>query len=227
MCCTASASCGHIIADSAPLAVVTSRDSDAAYPTGCPLWDVDALSAAAADREDAGDAGCDASGDDPALIIYTSGTTGTAKGALLVARQSRRERADAHARVADIGGDRYLAVLPLFHVHGLGNGVHCWLISGCMMRLLERFDHRTAPAELLDFRPTLFFGVPTIYVRLLDPAVVAAEQAREIGTAARLFVSGSAPLPAHVHAAFRDAIRAHDSRAVWHERGVDDHEQSL
>ena len=46
------------------------------------------------------------------------------------------------------------------------------------------------------------FGVPTIYVRLLDPSVVSDEQARAIGAAARLFVSGSAPLPAHVHEAF-------------------------
>ncbi len=71
--------------------------------------------------------------------------------------------------------DRFLLALPLFHVHGLGNGLHCWLISGCRMRLLERFEHQTAAATLLDFRPTLFFGVPTVYVRLLglDPAMPA------------------------------------------------------
>jgi malonyl-CoA/methylmalonyl-CoA synthetase len=63
------------------------------------------------------------------------------------------------------------------------------------MRLLERFDHQSAVAEFLDFRPTLFFGVPTIYVRLLDTPH---DQAREIGSFMRLFVSGSAPLPAQV-----------------------------
>jgi malonyl-CoA/methylmalonyl-CoA synthetase len=63
------------------------------------------------------------------------------------------------------------------------------------MRLLERFDHRTAAAEFLDFQPTLFFGVPTVYVRLLG---FDADTARRIGGAARLFVSGSAPLPAEV-----------------------------
>jgi malonyl-CoA/methylmalonyl-CoA synthetase len=74
-------------------------------------------------------------------------------------------------------------------------------MSGCRMRLLERFDHRTATAELLDFRPTLFFGVPTVYVRLLDTP---AEAAQPIGAGARLFVSGSAPLPPHVLERFRD-----------------------
>jgi malonyl-CoA/methylmalonyl-CoA synthetase len=63
------------------------------------------------------------------------------------------------------------------------------------MRLLERFEHQKAAAEFLDFRTTLFFGVPTIYVRLLD---LGEAQAVEIGRTMRLFVSGSAPLPVQV-----------------------------
>ena len=56
---------------------------------------------------------------------------------------------------------------------------------------------------MLAFRPTLVFGVPTVYIRLLDPATVSDDDARTLGSNARLFVSGSAPLPAHVHEAFR------------------------
>jgi malonyl-CoA/methylmalonyl-CoA synthetase len=67
--------------------------------------------------------------------------------------------------------------------------------------LLERFEHKTAAATFLDFKPTLFFGVPTVYVRLLETA---AATAREIGGRMRLFVSGSAPLPAQVLEEFRD-----------------------
>ena len=193
----------HVIADSEPLAVVTSGDSDVAYPSGRPLWDVDALSLAAVDRREAVAPAARVSGEDPALIIYTSGTTGTAKGAVL-SHDNLAANGVTLATAWQISDhDRYLAALPLFHVHGLGNGVHCWLIAGCTMRLVERFDHRTAAGEFLDFRPTLFFGVPTIYVRLLDTKVVTPDQARGIGTGARLFVSGSAPLPSHVHAAFR------------------------
>jgi malonyl-CoA/methylmalonyl-CoA synthetase len=96
--------------------------------------------------------------------------------------------------------DRFLLTLPLFHVHALGNGLHCWLMSGCRMRLLERFEHQTAVAQFLDFKPTLFFGVPTMYVRLLETPL---ETAREIGTRMRLFVSGSAPLAAQVLEDFR------------------------
>jgi malonyl-CoA/methylmalonyl-CoA synthetase len=68
------------------------------------------------------------------------------------------------------------------------------------MRLLERFEHQKAAREFLDFQTTLFFGVPTIYVRLLD---LPATEAREIGRSMRLFVSGSAPLPAQVLEDFR------------------------
>jgi malonyl-CoA/methylmalonyl-CoA synthetase len=93
-----------------------------------------------------------------------------------------------------------LLPLPLFHVHGLGNGLHCWLAGGFCMRLLERFNHQTAAAQFLDFQPTLFFGVPAMYVRLLDTPE---PEAREIGIRMRLFVSGSAPLPAQVLEEFR------------------------
>jgi malonyl-CoA/methylmalonyl-CoA synthetase len=69
------------------------------------------------------------------------------------------------------------------------------------MRLVERFDIAQATTWFTEFTPTLFFGVPTIYVRLLElPSGVA----RDIGRRMRLFVCGSAPLPAHVLTAFRE-----------------------
>jgi malonyl-CoA/methylmalonyl-CoA synthetase len=43
--------------------------------------------------------------------------------------------------------------------------------------------------------------VPTVYVRLLE---LSADEARAIGARMRLFVSGSAPLPAHVFEQFRE-----------------------
>jgi malonyl-CoA/methylmalonyl-CoA synthetase len=140
-------------------------------------------------------------GDTPAAIIYTSGTTGASKGAVLTHNNFLANTVNLVAcwRITDL--DRFLLALPLFHIHALGNGLHCWLLSGCHMRLLERFDHRTATAELLDFKPTLFFGVPTVYVRLLETPP---DDARAIGAEMRLCVSGSAPLPAEVLNSFRE-----------------------
>jgi malonyl-CoA/methylmalonyl-CoA synthetase len=139
-------------------------------------------------------------GDTPAAIIYTSGTTGASKGAVLTHNNFMANAVSLTTCWQITDRDRFLLALPLFHIHALGNGLHTWLVSGCRMRLLERFDHRTAAAELLDFQPTLFFGVPTIYVRLLDTP---RDAARAIGERMRLFVSGSAPLPAQVLEEFR------------------------
>lgn len=177
----------HIVADAAPRLFITAGDLPALEearmnaPRERPAAHVDGATTAA--------------------IVYTSGTTGAAKGAMLTHDNFATNALNLVAAWQITSADRLLLALPLFHVHALGNGIHCWLISGCRMRLLERFDHRAAAGEFLDDRPTLFFGVPTIYVRMLefDPVV-----ARQIGASMRLFVSGSAPLPADVFARFRE-----------------------
>ena len=190
----------HIIADAAPKLVVTTPASFAVFPGDASLVDVDVLSneartAAPRLERPALD------GDAPAAIVYTSGTTGRSKGAVL---SHNNFAANASALVTCwriTSDDRYLAALPLFHVHGLGNGICSWLVSGCTMRLVERFEAGRAQEWFEQFRPTLFFGVPTIYVRLLE---LAPDVAGNIGRTMRLFVSGSAPLPAHVLEAFRE-----------------------
>ncbi|MFM2123626.1 MAG: Long-chain-fatty-acid--CoA ligase [Acidobacteriota bacterium] len=138
--------------------------------------------------------------DTPAALVYTSGTTGVSKGAVLTHDNFHFNGSTLVQEWRITAADRFLLALPLFHVHALGNGIHCWLLSGCRMRLLERFEHEKATATFLDFQPTLFFGVPTVYVRLLETPP---DAAREIGQRMRLFVSGSAPLPAQVLEDFR------------------------
>jgi malonyl-CoA/methylmalonyl-CoA synthetase len=180
----------HIVADAEPKAIVSQPDEIAAaatMPASRPLVSLD--------------------GDAPAAIVYTSGTTGASKGAILTHNNFAANALNLIACWKISQADRFLLTLPLFHVHGLANGLHTWLIAGCRMRLLERFDRETATATFLDFQPTLFFGVPTIYVRLLDTPP---DAARKIGASMRLFVSGSAPLPAQVleefHALFGHVI---------------------
>jgi malonyl-CoA/methylmalonyl-CoA synthetase len=134
-------------------------------------------------------------GDDVAALVYTSGTTGVSKGAMLTHNNFAVNGASLIQAWKITPADRLLLAPPLFHVHALGNGLHCWLFAACRMRLLERFDHTTALAHFLDFKPTLFFGVPAMYVRLLETPP---DQAREIGQRMRLFVCGSAPLPAQI-----------------------------
>ena len=184
----------HLIRDAEPKAVVTAGD----FPHTFQTWHCEELSSESQScSSDPFD--CTLDGDSPAALVYTSGTTGTSKGAVLTHNNFTSNALNLKAAWQITQADRLLLPLPLFHVHGLGNGLHCWLASGCRMRLQERFESSKAEETFLDFRPTLFFGVPTIYVRLLE---ISEQVAQTIGQFMRLFVSGSAPLPGHVLEAF-------------------------
>jgi len=199
----------HIIDDADPVAIITVAARAADLPAGVAVWDVDALhvEAQAADATRAADARgaldglavCDA--DTPMALVYTSGTTGASKGAVLTHGNFASNALVLNASWGMQSDDRLLCTLPLFHVHGLGNALHAWLLSGCHMKLVERFEAARAAEWFTQYAPTVFFGVPTMYVRLLG---LDAEVARGIGARARLFVSGSAPLPAHVLESFRE-----------------------
>ena len=186
---------GHILRDAEPAAVVSGET----FESTVPIWSPAGL-ALEADGQPDSRPNVALEGEAPAGIIYTSGTTGVSKGAVLTHNNFAANAVNLTACWQIDSADRFLLALPLFHIHALGNGLHCWLLSGCRMRLLERFEHAGAAAEFLDFRPTLFFGVPTIYVRLLS---VPEDTAREIGGFMRLFISGSAALPAQVLEEFR------------------------
>jgi malonyl-CoA/methylmalonyl-CoA synthetase len=135
--------------------------------------------------------------DDPALIVYTSGTTGAPKGAilthgnLLAASESLRL---AWRWTAD---DGLVLALPLFHIHGLGVGVHTSLLTGAKILLLPRFESLAVLQACSRPDATLFFGVPTMWVRLVD-AIAQDPAAAAALRSLRLMVSGSAPLAAAI-----------------------------
>lgn len=126
--------------------------------------------------------------DELAAIVYTSGTTGRSKGAML-----SHGNLLSNARVLKDywgwrAGDVLIHALPIFHVHGLFVAIHGALLNGSKMIWLGKFD----PQLVLQKMPeaTLFMGVPTLYVRLLNEPGLSPETARTM----RLFISGSAPL---------------------------------
>jgi malonyl-CoA/methylmalonyl-CoA synthetase len=149
-----------------------------------------------------------AAADDTALIIYTSGTTGAPKGVPL---SHANLLASAHAvRLAWrwTPDDTLALCLPLFHVHGLGVGLHGTLVTGAEAMLVPFSP--PAIADAVDSGASLLFGVPTMYHRIAESTHLA-DLAR-----LRLAVSGSAPLAADLH----EAIRAGSGQVVLERYGM-------
>ena len=135
--------------------------------------------------------------DDLAHLGYTSGTTGAPKGAALTHGNllaNSRALQEAWRWTAD---DRLVLALPLFHAHGLCNGVHGTLLAGASAVILPGFGVEAVLDAAAAHGATLFFGVPTMYHRLS-----ASPRAAELGRL-RLCVSGSAALPAELHRALQ------------------------
>ncbi|KHO18468.1 acyl-CoA synthetase [Mycolicibacterium setense] len=127
--------------------------------------------------------------DATAIIMYTSGTTGAPKG-VPISRKAIADDIDALAEAWQwTASDTLVHGLPLFHVHGLVLG----LLGS--LRIGNRFIHtgKPTPAAYAQAQGTLYFGVPTVWSRVVKDL----DSALALSTA-RLLVSGSAPLPVPV-----------------------------
>lgn len=131
-------------------------------------------------------------GQSPAMLLFTSGTTGRPKGALLSHANLLASAAALVASWAWTAGDRLVLCLPLFHMHGLGVGVHGTLLAGASVVVLPGFAEDAVFDTVRDHRSTLLFGVPTMWTRLSTHPRVS-----ELSPL-RLCVSGSAPLAPEV-----------------------------
>ncbi|HET6794435.1 MAG TPA: AMP-binding protein [Acidimicrobiales bacterium] len=129
---------------------------------------------------------------DPALLVYTSGTTGRPKGAVLSHGNLLASAEAVRLAWRWTPEDRLILCLPLFHMHGLGVGLNGTLLVGASAVLHNGFEPEGVLAAAGE-GATMFFGVPTMYARLVD-----AQGAARLG-GLRLCVSGSAPLDAGLH----------------------------
>ena len=131
---------------------------------------------------------------DPAVIIYTSGTTGTPKGAVL-SHIGLYMNADIPGRLFEFSADDVaLVALPLFHVFALSSIMNTCVLLGGTMTLVPRFDPRAVLELMQRDRVTVFMGVPTMYIALLQ----AVDSADYDLPSLRVAVSGGAPIPAEV-----------------------------
>ncbi len=169
-------------------------DDPSRAPTGWPMTGPDLAALPPIDANSLADQGEEIHlrAEDPALLLYTSGTTGTPKGALL---SHSNILASARALVVAwkwTPEDRLVLSLPLFHMHGLGVGVHGSLLAGASAVIVAKFSPTAVLDAARDHHATMLFGVPTMWIRLLESARV--DELRSL----RLCVSGSAPLASEV-----------------------------
>jgi long-chain acyl-CoA synthetase len=132
--------------------------------------------------------------EDPAVVFYTSGTTGRPKGAVLthlnLVMNATANAFDANPFLRD---DVVMGCLPLFHTFGQSVSMNSTFRVGATLLLQPRFEPREALEMMVRERATLFFGVPTMYVQLLE-AAPSADRLPEL----RDCISGGASLPVAV-----------------------------
>ena len=131
---------------------------------------------------------------DTAVIVFTSGTTGRPKGAELTHFQLYMNAEIPGQLFGVRADDVVMVVLPLFHVFGLSSELNICVRFGGTMSLVPRFD----PAKVLEViqrdRVTIFEGVPTMYISLLNHP----DADRYDLSSLRVAISGGAALPAEV-----------------------------
>ena len=140
---------------------------------------------------------------DTAVILYTSGTTGQPKGAQLTHLNLIR---NIEIAVGDLIGvsaeDVVFGGLPLFHVFGQTCGLNAAVAVGASLTLLPRFDATAALDVLVRDGVTVFQGVPTMYVALVNHP----ERDEYDLASLRVCVSGGAAMPVEVMSAFEKAF---------------------
>jgi long-chain acyl-CoA synthetase len=141
--------------------------------------------------------------EDTAVILYTSGTTGTPKGAELThhnLRENARVNAETLAETSE--EDVVFGGLPLFHSFGQTCGLNTAVRMGACLTLLPRFDPEKAMGIIERDKVTVFLGVPTMYVAMLNMP----EDKRTDASTLRLCCSGGSAMPVEVLKGFEEAF---------------------
>lgn len=105
--------------------------------------------------------------DEPLAIIHTSGTSGTPKGAVLTYGNFYQSAMASAYRLGVLPEDRWLCVLPLYHVGGLSILIRS-VLYGTAVDLMESFNVDAVNKKLAEEPITLVSLVPTMLHRLLE-----------------------------------------------------------
>jgi long-chain acyl-CoA synthetase len=139
---------------------------------------------------------------DPAAILYTSGTTGKPKGAVLTHGNLVSNSLATVRCVGSRPGDRHLLYLPLFHCFGQNFIMNAAFRSLGSVVLERRYHLETTLADIQRYEVSHFYGVPTIFIYLLDARLAPAQLA-----SVRFFFSAAATMPREIAETWRERFQ--------------------
>lgn len=131
--------------------------------------------------------------DEPAAIVYTSGTTGFPKGATLSHGNVISNMYSKNRCCRMQCEDRLLLYLPLFHCFGQNAILNAGLNACATIILQRRFELEQVLKIIVNHRVTMFFGVPTVFIRLLNLNIPSHSL-----NSVRYYFSAAAPLPVEI-----------------------------
>ncbi|MBD2511964.1 long-chain fatty acid--CoA ligase [Nostoc muscorum FACHB-395] len=138
----------------------------------------------------------------PASIVYTSGTTGFPKGATL-SHGNIISNISAHNRCCEMSRtDRLLLYVPLFHCFGQNAIFNAGLNVCATIILQRRFDLDQVLESIEKYQATMFFGVPTVFIRLLNQ-----DTSKYNFNSLRYYFSAAAPMPVEIAKSWQDKYK--------------------
>ena len=143
------------------------------------------------------------------VILHSGGTTGTPKDIMLSNYNFNAFGIQAVLTLRDVSaGDKILAILPIFHGFGLGVCVHVSFCFGTCSVLIPQFDAKKFAGILKKHKPTMIFGVPTLYDALLK-----SKGTDKIDFSfLKYAVSGGDTLPEKLEASVNEFLASHNSK---------------
>jgi len=130
---------------------------------------------------------------DLAGLIYTGGTTGLSKGAMLSHANLLSNVMQGASWFPDLvdGKEGVMCVIPFFHSYGMTVAMNVGIYKAAKLVLELRFELEPTLKSIQREKPTLFPGVPRLYI-----AINEGKQTSQYDlTSIRACLSGAAPLP--------------------------------
>ncbi len=151
----------------------------------------------------------DKENEEVSIILHSGGTTGIPKDIMLSNKNFNAFGIQSVLTLRDVAaGDKILGILPIFHGFGLGVCVHVCFCFGACSVLIPRFNVKTFGSILKKYKPTMLFGVPTLYEALINANGIENLDFSFLKYA----VSGGDSLPEPLENKVNDFFSAHNSQ---------------